>query len=33
MIEKHLELIEEAARKGCQIVCLQELFLRALFLR
>ena len=26
MIEKHLRLIEEAARKGCQVVCLQELF-------
>jgi N-carbamoylputrescine amidase len=26
MIEKHLKLIEEAARKGCQVVCLQELF-------
>src|SRR2546426_8164523 len=26
MIDKHLALIEEAARKGCQVVCLQELF-------
>jgi N-carbamoylputrescine amidase len=26
MIEKHLKLIEEAARKACQVVCLQELF-------
>ena len=26
MIDKHLRLIEEAARKGCQVVCLQELF-------
>ena len=26
MIEKHLKLIEEAAHKGCQVVCLQELF-------
>ncbi|MES2706606.1 MAG: nitrilase-related carbon-nitrogen hydrolase [Verrucomicrobiota bacterium] len=26
MIEKHLKFIEEAALKGCQVVCLQELF-------
>ena len=26
MIEKHLKLIEEAAQKGVQILCLQELF-------
>ena len=26
MIDKHVALIEEAARKGCQVVCLQELF-------
>lgn len=26
MIEKHLRYIEEAAAKGCQVVCLQELF-------
>ena len=26
MIEKHLKLIEEAARNGCQVICLQELF-------
>ena len=26
MIEKHLGLIEEAARKGVKILCLQELF-------
>lgn len=26
MIEKHLRFIEEAAAKGCQVVCLQELF-------
>ena len=26
MIEKHLGLIEKAARKGCKVVCLQELF-------
>ncbi len=26
MIEKHLKFIEEAARKGVQILCLQELF-------
>ena len=26
MIAKHLAFIEEAARKGCQVVCLQELF-------
>jgi beta-ureidopropionase len=26
MIEKHLKLIEQAARKKCQIVCLQEIF-------
>src|ERR1035438_4338579 len=26
MIEELLRLIEEAARKGCQVVCLQELF-------
>lgn len=26
MIEKHLKFIEDAAAKGCQVVCLQELF-------
>src|SRR5215472_3770734 len=26
MVEKSLKLIEEAARKGCQVACLQELF-------
>ena len=26
MIAKHLKLIEQAARKKCQIVCLQEIF-------
>ncbi len=26
MIAKHLAFIEEAAAKGCQVVCLQELF-------
>ncbi len=26
MIAKHLRFIEEAAAKGCQVVCLQELF-------
>src|SRR3974377_2463244 len=26
IIEKHLRLPEEAARKGCQVVCMQELF-------
>ena len=26
MIEKHLGLLEEAKEKGCQVVCLQELF-------
>jgi beta-ureidopropionase len=26
MIEKHLKLIEQAARKGVQVLCLQELF-------
>ncbi len=26
MIEKHLGLIEEAAKKGAQVICLQELF-------
>ena len=26
MIEKHLRYIEDAAAKGCQVVCLQELF-------
>src|SRR5438067_5551697 len=26
MIEKHLGLIEEAGRKGVQVLCLQELF-------
>src|SRR5437016_4020184 len=26
MIEKHLKLIEQAARKKCQVVCLQEIF-------
>jgi N-carbamoylputrescine amidase len=26
MIEKHLALIEDAAKKGAQVVCLQELF-------
>lgn len=26
MIARHLALIEEAAKKGCQVVCLQELF-------
>ena len=26
MIEKHLKLIGQAARKGCQVVCLQEIF-------
>ena len=26
MIEKHLKLIEEAAKKGVQVLCLQELF-------
>jgi len=26
MIEKNLKFIEEAARRGCQVVCLQELF-------
>src|SRR6266446_1701254 len=26
MIDKTMGLIEEAARKGCQVVCLQELF-------
>ena len=26
MIEKHLKMIEEAAQKGIQILCLQELF-------
>src|ERR1043166_6287172 len=26
MIDKHVALIEEAARKECQVVCLQELF-------
>src|SRR5213594_2931700 len=26
MIDKHLKFLEEAARKGCQVVCMQELF-------
>jgi len=26
MIEKHLGFLEQAAKKGCQVVCLQELF-------
>ncbi len=26
MIEKHMTMIEEAAAKGCQVVCLQEIF-------
>jgi len=26
MIEKHVELIKQAAKKGAQVVCLQELF-------
>jgi len=26
MIKKHVELIEQAARQGVQILCLQELF-------
>ena len=26
MLDKHVGLIEEAAEKGAQIVCLQELF-------
>src|SRR5580692_3472122 len=26
MIEKHLKLIESAARKKCQVICLQEMF-------
>ncbi len=26
MIEKHIGYIEEAAKRGAQIVCLQELF-------
>ncbi len=26
MIDKHLKLIEEAAGRGCQVLCLQELF-------
>src|SRR4051812_26534985 len=26
MIEKHMKYIEEAAKKGCQVVCLQEFF-------
>ena len=26
MIEKHLKLIEQAAKKKCQVVCLQEMF-------
>lgn len=26
MIAKHIKLIEDAAAKGCQVVCLQELF-------
>lgn len=31
MIAKHLKLIEQAARKKCQIVCLQELFFAPYF--
>ncbi len=26
MIEKHIAMIEEAVAKGCQVVCLQEIF-------
>ena len=26
MIEKHVALIEQAAEKGAEVVCLQELF-------
>ena len=26
MIEKTMRFIEDAARKGCQVVCMQELF-------
>ena len=26
MIDKHMALIDEAARKGVQVLCLQELF-------
>src|SRR6516225_4734852 len=26
MIEKHLSLIEDAANRGAQVICLQELF-------
>src|SRR3954470_3363950 len=26
MIEKHMKYIEDAAKKGCQVVCLQEIF-------
>jgi N-carbamoylputrescine amidase len=32
MIQKHLPLIEEAGEKGVQILCLQEIFFRPLFL-
>jgi N-carbamoylputrescine amidase len=26
MIEKHLPMIEEAAKRGVQVLCLQEMF-------
>src|SRR5437016_8409078 len=26
MIDKHVAMIEDAANKGCQVVCLQEIF-------
>jgi beta-ureidopropionase len=26
MVEKHMGLLEQAAKKGCQVVCLQEIF-------
>ena len=33
MVRKHVEMIEQAAREQVQILCLQELILRAVFLR
>jgi beta-ureidopropionase len=32
MVDKHVAMIDDAAKQGVQIICLQELFLRALFL-
>jgi len=32
MIEKHLKLIEQAAKKKVQVLCLQELFYGPYFL-